>query len=82
MRLSADAYEKVKKLRRDIPDISPAAARMAEYPRLRQPTVGECLHPPPEAMGPCAPMKEEDVAFACPRVEPILPGCNPDKRNK
>ncbi|CAH0600471.1 unnamed protein product [Chrysodeixis includens] len=79
MRLPPDAYERVKKLRRDVPEISPAAARVADYPRMAPPAVDTCVHPPPEATGPCAPHKEEDVAFACPHVEPRIPCCNPDK---
>lgn len=80
MKLAPDAYERVKKLRREVPEISPAAARVAEYPPEPFPDVGVCVNPPPEATGPCAPMKKEDVAFACPHVEPKIPCCDPDKR--
>lgn len=79
MRLSPDAYEKVKKLRRDIPEISPAATRVAEHPREPSPPVEACLNPPPEPTGPCA-KKKEDVSFACPHVKPVMPCCDPNKR--
>ncbi|XP_053602029.1 EF-hand domain-containing protein 1-like [Plodia interpunctella] len=82
MRLAPDAYERVKKLRREVPLISPAAARIADYPPLPQPDVETCVNPPPEETGPCAPKKEEDVAFACPHVEPKMPCCDPEKRDK
>ncbi|XP_023949094.2 EF-hand domain-containing protein 1-like [Bicyclus anynana] len=77
MRLSPDAYEKVKKLRRDVPEISPAAIRIADYPREPAPSVDACVNPPPEHTGPCA-TKTEDVSFACPHVEPKMPCCVPD----
>lgn len=77
MRLQADAYEKVKELRRDVPEISPAAARVAEFPREAAPPLHECVDPPPEAAGPCT-TREEDVSFACPHGEPNLPCCAPD----
>lgn len=80
MRLPPDGYERVKKLRRDVPEISPAAMRVADYPRLPPPSVETCLHPPPEQADPCAKKKEEDVSFACPHVEPRLPCCDPEKR--
>ncbi|CAG9782994.1 unnamed protein product [Diatraea saccharalis] len=79
MKLPQDAYERAKKLRRDVPEISPAAVRIADHPRVPPPSVETCVHPPPEATGPCAQTKEEDVAFTCPHVEPKLPCCNPDK---
>ncbi|KAI8429918.1 hypothetical protein MSG28_000389 [Choristoneura fumiferana] len=82
MKLAPDAYEKVKKLRREVPEISPAAVRVAEHPRTEPPPVDACVNPPPEASGPCAPQKVEDVAFACPHVEPRIPCCDPDKRDK
>ncbi|KAJ2946387.1 hypothetical protein O0L34_g12431 [Tuta absoluta] len=82
MRLPPDAYEKVKYLRKEVPDISPAATRIADYPRLSPPRVDTCVHPPPEQTGPCAPRQEEDVAFACPHVEPILPCCPEDKHKE
>ncbi|XP_075982784.1 EF-hand domain-containing protein 1-like [Anticarsia gemmatalis] len=82
MRLSPDAYERVKKLRREVPEISPAATRIADYPRLSPPPVDACINPPPEQTGPCARKKEEDVAFACPHVEPKKPCCDPDLREK
>ncbi|XP_049888061.1 EF-hand domain-containing protein 1-like, partial [Pectinophora gossypiella] len=81
MRLPSDAYEKVKHLRKEVPDISPAAVRVAEHPREPPPPVDTCVNPPPAATGPCAPRKEEDVAFACPHVEPILPCCDPETRD-
>ncbi|KOB72670.1 Uncharacterized protein OBRU01_10412, partial [Operophtera brumata] len=67
MRLPKDAYEKVKKLRRETPDISPAAARQAEYPRLPYPTVEECLHPPPEAEGPMRPKERRRRSIRLPQ---------------
>ncbi|CAH2208387.1 jg26903 [Pararge aegeria aegeria] len=76
MRLSPDAYEKVKKLRREVPEISPAATRIADYPREPAPPVDVCVHPPPEATGPCA-RKTEDVSFSCPHLEPKPPCCVP-----
>lgn len=82
MKLPPDAYERVKTMRRDVPDISPAATRIADYPRLPEPPVDTCKNPPPEESGPCAPPKEEDVAFACPHVEPKLPCCDPDARDR
>ncbi|KAJ0181205.1 hypothetical protein K1T71_003290 [Dendrolimus kikuchii] len=80
MKLSPDAYERVKNLRRDSPVVSPVVARVADYPREPVPEVHSCVNPLPEASGPCAPKKEEDVAFTCPRVEPRLPCCDPDKK--
>lgn len=82
MRLGADAYERVKKLRRDVTEMSPAAARVADYPRVSPPSVDTCINPPPETSGPCAPRKEEDVAFTCPHVEARIPCCDPTKRDK
>ncbi|XP_047523227.1 EF-hand domain-containing protein 1-like [Pieris napi] len=78
MRLSPDAFEKVKKLRRDIPEISPAAARVAEHPRELPPPAEACLKAP-APINPCA-KKKEDVAFACPHVKAVMPCCDPDKR--
>ncbi|CAH4030789.1 unnamed protein product [Pieris brassicae] len=78
MRLSPDAFEKVKKLRRDVPEISPAAARVAEHPREPPPPVEACLKAP-APISPCA-KKKEDVAFACPHVKAVMPCCDPDKR--
>lgn len=80
MRLSPDAYDRIKKLRHDVPVVSPAATRVADYRREPAPSVDSCMHSPPEAAGPCTPTKEEDVSFTCPRVEPGLPCCNADKR--
>ncbi|CAG4922831.1 unnamed protein product [Colias eurytheme] len=81
MRLAPDAYEAVKKYRRDVPEISPAALRVADYPREPHPDVDTCVNPPPEATGPCV-RKKEDVAFACPHVTPKMPCCDPDGRDK
>lgn len=78
MRLPPDTYEKVKALRQEVPDISPAATRVSEYPRVPPPAPEECMRSPPP-VSPCF-RKLEDVAFACPHVEPILPCCDPDKR--
>ncbi|XP_052753824.1 EF-hand domain-containing protein 1-like [Galleria mellonella] len=78
MRLSPNAYEKIKKLRSDVPEISPAATRVSHYPQLST-TVESCVNPQ-EATGPCAPRKEEDVAFSCSHVEPIKPCCDSDKK--
>ncbi|XP_022820957.1 EF-hand domain-containing protein 1-like [Spodoptera litura] len=80
MKLAPDAYEQVKKLRRDVPVISPAATRLADYPRLPPEAVDTCVNPPPEDTGPCAPRKEEDVAFACGHVEGKKPCCDPLER--
>ncbi|XP_045542556.1 EF-hand domain-containing protein 1 [Papilio machaon] len=80
MRLPHDAYEKVKKLRQDVPKISPQAERLAAYPREEFPPVGTCKEVIAEE-GPCSKQTKEDVAFSCPRVEPELPCCDPDKRD-
>ncbi|XP_037300618.1 EF-hand domain-containing protein 1 [Manduca sexta] len=80
MRLSPDAYDRVKKLRRDVPEISPAAARVADQPREPILPVEACLEAPAEATEPCAPRQEEDVSFACPHPEPRLPCCDPDRK--
>ncbi|XP_037964332.2 EF-hand domain-containing protein 1 isoform X1 [Plutella xylostella] len=80
MRLAPDAYNKVKSLRRDTPEVSPAATRVQHLPRAPFPDVGTCAKPP-EDKGPCAEAREQDVAFACPRVEPRLPCCDPRDRN-
>lgn len=82
MKLAPDAYERVKNLRRDVPAISPAATRIADYPRLPEPTVNTCVQPPPETASPCTAGKEEDVAFACPHVEAKIPCCNPSERDR
>lgn len=80
MRLPHDAYEKVKKLRQDVPKISPQAERLSAYPREDFPPVSTCKDVLVEE-GPCAKQTKEDVAFSCPRVEPGLPCCDPDKRD-
>ncbi|XP_028038206.1 EF-hand domain-containing protein 1-like [Bombyx mandarina] len=80
MKLPSDAYERVKRLRQDVPQISPAAGRVAALPREPAPPVQACTNPPHEETGPCAPMKPEDVAFECAHVKPGLPCCDPDKR--
>ncbi|VVC94190.1 unnamed protein product, partial [Leptidea sinapis] len=81
MRLAPDAYDNVKNMRRDVPEISPAAARIADHPKMLRPDapVSTCLVSESTG-GPCAPRKPEDVAFACEHVEPVLPCCEPDKR--
>ncbi|XP_050673267.1 EF-hand domain-containing protein 1-like [Leptidea sinapis] len=80
MRLASDAYDNVKNMRRDVPEISPAAARIADHPKMLRPDapVSTCLVSESTG-GPCAPRKPEDVAFACEHVEPVLPCCEPDK---
>ncbi|KAH9634053.1 hypothetical protein HF086_001255 [Spodoptera exigua] len=80
MKLAPDAYEQVKKLRRDVPVISPAATRVADYPRLPPDSVDTCVHPPSTDTGACAPRKEEDVSFACRHVEAKKPCCDPLER--
>lgn len=82
MRLAPDAYDKIKHMRRDVPEISPAAARVAQHPRLPPADVDTCVHPPPKETGPCAPHKEEDVVFSCEHVEPKLPCCVPKTGNE
>lgn len=79
--MSPDAFERVKKLRHEVPEISPAAVRVADYPHLPPSPLGECVNAPPEATGLCASKKEEDVSFACPHVEPQKPCCDPYKRD-
>ncbi|XP_061712328.1 EF-hand domain-containing protein 1-like [Cydia pomonella] len=81
MKLAPDAYERVKEMRRDIPEISPAAVRVAEHPAAPTPPVEACRAATATA-GPCAPRQPEDVAFSCPHVEPKMPCCDPDKRDK
>ncbi|XP_032516120.2 EF-hand domain-containing protein 1-like [Danaus plexippus] len=81
MRLPSDAYEKIKHMRRDVPEISPQALRMSKFPPEPMPSVDTCVNPPPEPQGPCA-VTKEDVSFSCPRVEPGLPCCDPDKREQ
>lgn len=78
MRLQSDAYDKVKEFRRDVPQVSPAAVRIADYPREPMPPVETCVKPL-EPLGPCE-RREKDVSFSCPHVEPRLPCCDPDKR--
>lgn len=78
MKLPPDAYERTKALREDIPEISPAASRLASYPRNELPPHQECATEPPTA-GPCAPQRIEDVDFACPHVEPRKPCCDSEK---
>ncbi|XP_047536676.1 EF-hand domain-containing protein 1-like [Vanessa atalanta] len=78
MRLQPDAYDKIKDLRREVPVISPAAARSAAYPQKPMPPLEACAIPPP--VKPCMARTEEDVSFACPHEEPGLPCCDPDKR--
>lgn len=68
MRLQPDDFDKVKELRRDVPVISPAAARQAGYPQEPVPPVQTCMTPL-KPLGPCEKQKE-DVSFACPRIEP------------
>lgn len=82
MRLAPDAYDKIKHMRRDVPEISPAATRVAQHPRLPPGDVDTCVHPPQEETGPCAPHKEEDVAFSCEHVQPKLPCCVPKTGNE
>ncbi|KAJ8734012.1 hypothetical protein PYW07_014563 [Mythimna separata] len=82
MKLAPDAYERIKEMRRDVPTISPAAARIAGYPSVPAPAVETCLQPPPQTSGPCSAPKEEDVAFACPHVEAKMPCCDPDERRE
>ena len=68
MRLQPDDFDKIKELRRDVPVISPAAARLANYPQEPGPPVQSCVDPP-APLGPCE-RKKEEVSFACPHVEP------------
>lgn len=82
MRLSKDAFERVKKLRRDVLEISPAATRMQGYPPAESPTVDECVHPSSDQADSCGSKKEEDVAFACPHIEPKLPCCDEETRRQ
>lgn len=77
MRLPPDVYETVKGMRQEVPDISPAAARVMDYPRKLS-KAEECLAPSQPATT-CERTKE-DVAFGCPRVEPKLPCCVPDHK--
>lgn len=80
MRLAPNAYDKIKHMRREVPEISPAATRVAHYPRLPPPDVSACINLPPEDLdggSPTGPPKEEDVAFSCEHVEPKLPCCVP-----
>lgn len=82
MKLAPDAYERVKKMRQEVPNIAPAAARITDYPRLPEAPLDTCAQPPPEQSGPCGAPRDEDVAFSCPHVEPKLPCCDPDERDR
>ncbi|XP_041973572.1 EF-hand domain-containing protein 1-like [Aricia agestis] len=66
MRLNPDDYDKVKTMRQDVPEISPAAARRAHLPRVDLPD--DCQQP--DSKNP------EDVTFGCHRVAPkFQDGC-------
>ncbi|CAH2068628.1 unnamed protein product, partial [Iphiclides podalirius] len=74
MRLPHDAYERARKLRQDVPMISPAAERVAHLPRDELPPVEACSEQRTEDT-PCPQRQEEDVAFSCPHSEPTAACC-------
>lgn len=79
MSLPHDAYERVKKLRQEVPRISPAAEKMVDRPRESLPPIEACLDNIPENVS-CLQRREEDVSFSCPHTDPVAECCDPNKR--